>query len=247
MLNNAAFALSPPSAIVCWLERYITSCAQELVKAGCGRPLLVESIQELFSKMPIQEWEADRWARGVRLRLLKTEAYFFRAGKQKKGAISLFVRNEQGLNVGLRREAITQIATYITLVTDFGYPRKQTWFESRFMDVAVRSGKRDTWIYAETKANERTLEKLCKRLTAEFENGLPPESPEPAMRIDDAINKANHILNQRPRFFWGVAPTKRLSYEIIYGHHGFRLSQIPNVPHADEWRKLMIDPEIKSF
>jgi len=153
----------------------------------------------------------------VKLRLVKMEAFFFRAGVQKRGAVSLFVRNAAGLNVGLRREAITQIATDVSLVTDFGYPRARTFFETGHMDVAVYDEAGDAWIYAGNKASPRTLARLCERLGRDYFNGVPmmPEDAAPGS-VDDAVMKANHIWRHRPTYFWGVSPTARAAYAVTF-------------------------------
>src|SRR5689334_24675414 len=88
------------SPLVQWLHCSIVSAAAELVAAQRARPKLAESVAEILRESPVQEWEADRWMRGVKLRLIRPEAYFFRAGREKRGAVSLFVRNEEGMNVG---------------------------------------------------------------------------------------------------------------------------------------------------
>jgi hypothetical protein len=167
------------------------------------------------------------------------EAFFFRAGTQKRSALSLFVRNDRGLNVGLRREAITQMATYVSLITDLGYARGLTRFESRFMDVLVLDRAQRPWIYAENKASGRTLEKLCDRLEGEFAEHVPIiDDDAPLSGVDDAVMKANHIWRQRPAYFWGVSPGVRRAYDVRYGDRGFRLAPAPGIPHADEMPAL---------
>ena len=95
------------------------------------------SIQQGLDKLPIQEWEETAWARGLKTGLIRLEGYFFRVGSGKRSPLSFFIRNDSDLYVGLRRESITQAATYVSLVTDYGYSRTQTRFESQWMDVAV--------------------------------------------------------------------------------------------------------------
>jgi len=239
----------PASPWAAWLTGLIVSSARDLEKAGRACHRFESKILEAFEKRPIQKWEADRWFRGLKLRLIRTADYFFRAGAGKRAPLSLFVRNAAGLNVGLRREAITQAATYITLVTDYGYPRGTTRFESRWMDVVVYDPDRpeagdifeDTFsdssprIYAENKAEETVLRKLCGRLETEFATHVPVvEEPEPGNHKagDDALMKAHHIWVNRPRFFWAVSPTLRQAYRVDYGDTGFRLFAEPDIPHA---------------
>ena len=218
-----------------WLEQNLLRAAAELAAAGRARIGFEKGVGDIFRKAPIQSWEADRWLRGMKLRLIRMEAFFFRAGTQKRSALSLFVRNERGLNVGLRREAITQMATYVSTITDLGYERSQTKFESRFMDVLVTDREGRPWIYAENKALARTLERLCARLTTDFAEGIPfvPDDA-PTAGVDDAVMKANHIWKQRPSYFWGVSPTLRRAFQVIYSDAGFRLSETERVPMADE-------------
>jgi hypothetical protein len=151
---------------------------------------------------------------------------------EKRGALSLFVRNEAGLNVGLRREAITQMATYVSLITDYGYGRARTKFESRHMDVVVYDRK-DAWIYAENKAAEKTLAKLCERLQ-KFETEIPRIVPraDGSLPHDDAVMKAQHLWLHRPPYFWAVAPTLRRAYQVRYGRSGFNLEPVGDIPLA---------------
>jgi hypothetical protein len=228
--------MSMPGALgaAAWMERNLLQSAEELALAGRASLRFTQGVSETLRKAPIESWEADRWLRGLKLRLIRMEAFFFRAGAQKKSSLSLFVRNEHGLNVGLRREAITQMATYVSLITDFGYHRARTRFESRFMDVLVLDDARRAWIYAENKAAARALEKLCQRLSGDFCDHVPIISEDDNLRgVDDAVMKANHIWKHRPVYFWGVSPSVRRAYEVNYLERGFRLSEVNGVPHAD--------------
>jgi len=218
-----------------WLELNLLKAAEELAAAGRARVGFAKAVGDTLRRAPIQAWEADRWLRGIKLRLIRMEAFFFRAGTQKRAALSLFVRNERGLNVGLRREAITQMATYVSLITDFGYERSRTHFESRFMDVLVVDRNDRAWIYAENKALGRTLEKLCDRLGGDFSESVPLIPDDESTRsVDDAVMKANHIWNHRPSHFWAVSPTVRKAFEVIYTEAGFRLVETGKIPAADE-------------
>jgi hypothetical protein len=221
-----------------WLEHNILRSAADLAAAGRARAGLTEAVGETLRKIPIQPWEADRWLRGIKLRLIRMEEFFFRAGVQKRSALSLFVRNEKGLNVGLRREAITQMATYVSLVTDYGYERRRTRFESRFMDVLVLDRQQRPWIYAENKAAERTLDRLCERLALEFSDGVPRINEEDEARVDDAVMKASHLWKHRPPYFWAVSPTRsgddagpfgRLFPAPFAGLHAHRQGRAPRL------------------
>lgn len=223
-----------PLGAAAWLERNLQRAARELAAAGRARPAFDLSVADTLRRLPIQVWEADRWLRGIKLRMIRMEDFFFRAGSRKRSALSLFVRNKQGLNVGFRREAITQMATYVSLITDFGYGRRQTRFESRFMDVLVTDRAQRPWIYAENKAAARTQEKLCARLRQDFEREAPRLSEEEFERADDAVMKAHHIWKHRPTYFWAVSPTLRQAFQVIYGEYGFRLLDASSIPTADE-------------
>jgi hypothetical protein len=233
--HNAAEISDSALGGAAWLTDMIVRSAAELLAAGRARVAFDRAVREALEENPIQEWEADRWLRGVRLRLVKMEAFFFRAGTDKRGALSLFVRNAGGLNVGLRREAVTQMATYVSLITDFGHGRARTRFETGHMDVAVYDAAGDAWIYAENKASAATLRRLCVRLSADFAAGVPlvPEDAKPGA-IDDSVMKANHIWRHRPRHFWGVSPTERQAFDVVYDSSGFRLSPIDRIPTVDE-------------
>ncbi len=216
--------------LAAWLEKNVVHCAGQLELAGQSSFQFSEHVRAQFQKHPIQDWEADRWARGLKTRLLKLEGHFFRAGAGKK-SLSLFVRNEEGLNVGLRREAITQAATYVMLVTDYGYPPAMTRFESKWMDVAVYGEDKDVLIYAETKAAGKILEKLCHRLESDFLYDVPRLRKDELLNVhDDAIMKAHHIWRHRPRYFWAICPTARKSYCVGYNARGFDLREIDLVP-----------------
>jgi hypothetical protein len=60
-----------------------------------------------LDKNPIQEWEADGWARGLKTGLIRLEGYLFRVGSGNRNPLSFFIRNDRDLYVGLRRESIT--------------------------------------------------------------------------------------------------------------------------------------------
>ena len=215
-----------------WLENLIRKSAWELEASRKTIFQFGNSVAGALSKNPIQDWEADLWARGLKRGLIRLEGYFFRAGSGKRSPLSFFVRNDRDLYVGLRRESITQAATYVQLITDYGYSRAQTCFESRWMDVAVYDRDGAAWIYAENKASPKTLEKLCDRLANEFQTQIPEADPA-AKVVDDALMKAHHIWKNRPRFFWAVGPTTRQSFAVRYGRQaGFSLDPIIEIPSA---------------
>jgi hypothetical protein len=239
-----------------WLERLILKSAAELEQAGRGVYGLTGKIEAILKCRPVQEWEGDRWARGIKRGLVRQEDFFVRAGAGKRGALSLFVHNTHGQNVGLRREAITQMATYISLITDYGYPRAQTRFECQRMDVAVYEDRKrlpaesrvsggksarqaGLWLYAENKAADRILEKLCAGLSERFVDTIPYIPAGDDLPHDDVLMKASHIWTHRPRYFWGVAPTRRLAFEVLYSDRGFRLSPVDAIPDADEFRRTV--------
>ena len=220
-----------------WLTETIIKAAKSLEDARVAIYKFDEKVAECFEKSPIQEWEAEHWARGVKHRLLKIEDYFFRAGAGKRAPQSLFVRNENGMNVGLRREAITQMATYVSLITDFSFPRQQVRFESGWMDVVVFDPNNEVLIYAENKALEKTLVKLCSTLEKDFEERVPRidlDNDLITKRHDDPLMKANHIWRHRPVYFWGVAPTYRQAYKVNYRASGFVLEERDAIPTIDQ-------------
>ncbi len=192
------------------------------------------SIQQGLEKSPIQEWEETAWARGLKTGLIRLEGYFFRVGSGKRSPLSFFIRNDSDRYVGLRRESITQAATYVSLVTDYGYSRTQTRFESQWMDVAVYGPEGRAWIYAENKANKGTLEKLCRRLSSEFSANVPIVNAEDKP-VEDACMKARHIWKNRPPYFWAVCPTEKNSYTVRYHPRGFSLEPSESLPAVLEW------------
>lgn len=222
--------------LIPWLEKTILGYAREMAGDGHAIYQFESKIEEHLRKASIQEWEADRWLRGIKRSLIKENAYFYRVGPGKSGAFSLFIRNTAGLNVGFRRESITQMATFVSLITDYGYPRSQVRFESRWMDVVVYGDDGEPLVYAENKASEKVLRKLCARLESDFATHVPYVSreEEATQKIDDAIMKANHIVRNRPTYFWSVSPTYRQAYTVNYFDNAFTLSPIENIPSYAE-------------
>jgi len=214
-----------------WLRNLIQKHSWELEASRKTIFQFGQSVTQALIKNPIQPWEADAWARGLKIGLIRLEGYFFRVGSGKRSSLSFFIRNDRDLYVGLRRESITQAATYVSLITDYGYPRAQVRFESRWMDVAVYDSEGKALIYAENKANQKTLEKLCYRLSSEFNDIADRTSENVNLRSsigdlrtaipDDAVMKARHIWRNRPRYFWGVCPTSRQMYLVSYARCGF--------------------------
>jgi hypothetical protein len=143
-----------------WLDSLLRKSALELEVSKKTIFQFGNSTSQTLDKNPIQEWEADAWARGLKIGLIRLEGYFFRVGSGKRSPLSFFIRNDQNLYVGLRRESVTQAATFVSLVTDYGYSRTQTQFESRWMDVVVYGEDGKAVIYAENKASSKTLGKL---------------------------------------------------------------------------------------
>lgn len=221
-----------------WLTHLITKAAADLEAAGKTIFQFTQGIHKNLKERPIQDWEADRWARGLNQRLIRMEGHFFRIGQGKRSSLSFFVRNDQGLLVGFRRESVTQAATYVTLVTDFGYGRDLTRFETQWMDVAVYEEGNKALIYAENKASDKTLQKLCGRLEKEFALSVP-FPPGDELTADDVLMKAQHIWLNKPRFFWAVAPTLRKAYTVGYGRGGFTLEPLAQLPSALEWKGIV--------
>jgi hypothetical protein len=220
-----------------WLENVILKSALEMESAHKAVFQFGSTIAQALEKCPVQEWEADAWARGLKIGLIRLEGYFFRVGSGKRSSLSFFVRNNKDIYVGLRRESITQAATYVQLITDYGYPRPRVRFESQWMDVAVYGEDGKVWIYAENKANQNTLEKLCRRLSDEFREDLPPVEPD-ALGVDDALMKAHHIWRHKPSYFWGVCPTVARVFGVSYGNCSFTLTPLKHLPASLEWEAL---------
>lgn len=218
-----------------WLEGLIIEAARDIEAAQTGIYKFGERIEEALAKAPLRDWEADRWARGVKLGLIKMETYFFRVGAGKNAAFSAFIRNKENKNVGFRREAITQMATYVTLITEYGFSRSQTKFESGWMDVVVLNDRGGVLIYAENKASDKTLEKLCSKLERSYADRVPIVDMDEKTKVhDDPLMKANHIWRNKPRYFWGVSPERSQAYEVLYGAAGFHLARIERVPYSYE-------------
>ena len=143
--------------------------------------------------------------------------------------------------MGLRREAVTQGATYVSLITDYGYPRETVRFEIGDMDVAVFGERRKVLIYAENKASDKVMNKLCGRLARDFSEAIPPK-PEDGRSHDDALMKAWHLWIYKPRWFWAVSPTADAKFEVEYRLRGFTLHPAAAIPSALEWDEPALSP-----
>lgn len=226
--------------LTAWLTHLIVKAASELEAERKTIFQFTQAIEKGLKEKPVQDWEADRWARGLNQRLIRMEGHFFRIGQGKRSTLSFFIRNDQGLLVGLRRESVTQAATYVSLVTDYGYGRQATRFETQWMDVAVYGEGNKALIYAENKATTKLLDKLCGRLEKEFASGVPfPQGDEAPS--DDALMKAQHIWLHKPQYFWAVAPTLHKSYRVNMRAGGFTLEPVAKLPSALEWEGERLD------
>jgi hypothetical protein len=217
-----------------WLSDQVTQAAQSVELAGGTVRGFRQEVAERFAQSPITEWETLFWTRGIKRGLIHLNSHWFRLGSGRQASFSLFVRNETGLIVGLRREAITQAAVYTALVTHYGYQRRHVRFELDYLDVALQDAEGRVTLYAETKASDRVLERLVADLSTDFKEGLPflelPEGKKPP----DAFQKAAHILRNRPQHFWAVSPHHRLSFDVHYLGIGFRLTPVSDIPfHRD--------------
>jgi hypothetical protein len=216
---------------VSWLETLILQSASAIRAAGHTVRDFDSVIQERVSDEPLSEWELKYWSRGLQRGLIVLNGHWFRMGSGKFSSYSFFVRNEAGLHVGLRRESIAQAASYVSLITHYGFPRRRVRFESEFLDVAVTDEWGRTILYAESKASGRTLERLIERLSHDFQQGLPPvpEGEKPS----DPWQKASHILRKRPEYFWAVSPRLRCAYKVHYTPRGFTLQPMPDIPSSN--------------
>jgi hypothetical protein len=104
-----------------WLSDQVIGAAQAVEAAGGTVRHFRQVVAERFSEMPVTDWEILFWTRGVKRGLITLNSHWFRLGSGRQTSVGLFVRNEAGLIVGLRREAITQAAVYAALVTHYGY------------------------------------------------------------------------------------------------------------------------------
>ncbi len=217
-----------------WLSDQVIQAAQLVELAGGTVRSFRQGVAERFAETPITDWETLFWTRGIKRGLIHLNSHWFRLGSGRQSSFSLFVRNETGLLVGLRREAITQAAVYTALVTHYGYHRRHVRFELDYLDVALQDGAGNVTLYAETKASDRVLERLVADLSNGFKEGLPflelPEGKKPP----DAFQKAAHILRNRPHHFWAVSPNHRLAFDVHYQGVGFRLAPVSDIPfHRD--------------
>lgn len=222
-----------------WLEQFIGDAARSVEPSARSGPAFASVIEGRLRAVPLTVWELERWARGLRHGLLKLSGHWFRLGSGRQSSFNLFVRNEEGELVGLHREALTQAAAYVALITDYGYPRSLVRFEIDYLDVAVRDRRGNVLAYAETKASTRTLERLLARLVSNFEGGLPDlpeEGGSPARSPDDARHKAEHILDNRPAYFWGVSPDVRRAFRVRFTHFGFGLDPLEDFPRKEHLR-----------
>jgi hypothetical protein len=217
-----------------WLSDQVIGAAQAVEAAGGTVRHFRQVVAERFSEMPVTDWEILFWTRGVKRGLITLNSHWFRLGSGRQTSVGLFVRNEAGLIVGLRREAITQAAVYAALVTHYGYHRRHVRFELDFLDVALQDAAGQVTLYAETKASDRVLERLVEDLTNGFKDGLPFLELAEGQKPPDAFQKAAHILRNRPVHFWAVSPSRRLAFTVDYLAVGFRLVPALDIPfHRD--------------
>jgi len=215
-----------------WVVDQVLRAAGELEAAGGTVRGFRRTVAERFAETPVSAWELAYWNRGVRCGLVRLNSHWFRLGSGRRSSFGFFVRNEAGLTVGLRREALTQAATYAALVTHYGYPRARARFESDFLDVALRDERGEVTLYAETKASDRVLDKLTAELASGFRDGPPPLVLAEGQKPPDAHQKAGHILRTRPAHFWAVSPGRRLAFSVRYTGPGFDLTLVDDIPAA---------------
>lgn len=215
-----------------WIVDQLLRAAGELESAGGTVRGFRRTVAERFAENPVSAWESAFWNRGVRCGLVQLNSHWFRLGSGRRTAVGFFARNEAGLTVGLRREALTQAAAYAALVTHYGYPRSQARFESDFLDVALRDERGAVTLYAETKASDRVLDKLAGELASGFRDGPPPLVLAEGQKPPDAHQKAGHILRTRPAHFWAVSPGRRLAFAVRYTGPGFEMTPRDDIPSA---------------
>jgi hypothetical protein len=213
-----------------WLSDQVVQAAHAVESAGGTVRGFRHGVAQRFEDSPVTEWELLFWTRGIKRALIQLNSHWFRLGSGRQASFSLFVRNEAGLIVGLRRESITQAAVYAALVTHYGYQRRQVRFELDYLDVALQEVNGRVSLYAETKASDRTLERLVADLSTEYADGLPFLELAEGQKPPDAFQKAAHILRNRPHYFWAVSPNHRLAFEVNYLNVGFRLDPVSDIP-----------------
>lgn len=213
-----------------WLSEHIRQSAGEVESAGGTLRQFRRTVEERLAAAPLTAWELEFWGRGLQRRLISLNSHWFRLGSGRQTSFGFFVRNTEGLLVGLRRESFTQAAVYAALVTHYGYHRRHVRFEMDFLDVALQDDRGQVGLYAETKASDRVLEKLVGNLAVDFVQGIPRLPLGEGQLPPDAHQKAAHMLRRRPRFFWAVSPNRRLAFTVDYRGAGFRLVPETDVP-----------------
>lgn len=109
---------------------------------------------------------------------------------------------------GFNREYLTQIAAYVALVEELGYPRSRCRVEEKSWDAAVlREDGSSLLIAVEAKASRTALEKLIA-LLLELPMPVADDSPH------DHVRKAQYIVTTRPAYVWFVAPGLRQAYAV---------------------------------
>lgn len=216
-----------------WLETFILDAAREA--AGGGSGAFDAEIAARLKEVPLSGWEVERWTRGLQHGLVRLDGPWFQLGSGGRRSFGLFLRDREGGIAGLHREALTQAAAYVAWITDYGYPRGLVRFEFGYMDVALRDSRGKVLAYAETKASTRTLDSLVARLRRDFEGGLPDLDEG---ERDDAYRKAEHILDNRAGFFWGVSPEERLPYRVRFTDFGFALDPLEDFPRKEHLRTI---------
>jgi len=193
-----------------WFKKILSDAALAMVD---------EIISDPNHRRHIEDKEIDLIKEGMNRGIIKTQGNLFILKTDTSRRYDAFTLN---------REYFTQFAALISLISDYKYPLKDCQFEYHLMDVCVFKNKKP-FIYVEAKINNYLVEKLYKDITEKYckDVDLFKDVPD---RGNDALRKAKYIFKDRPKYFWLVAPKKKLSFKISYTKKGFNLNKIPDVP-----------------
>lgn len=179
-------------------------------------------IEDKSSNRHINEEEIQLIGKGFEMGILKIDGNLFTVQSDTKKKYDAFTLN---------REYFTQFATLIVLISKYGYPVEDCYFEYNLMDICVFKDKKP-FIYVETKVNNYQAEKLYKEIKEKYSKNVK-KFEEIIDRGNDPLRKTKYIFKDRPKYFWIVTPNKKIASTIEYTKTGFNLREVSDIPTSN--------------
>lgn len=174
-------------------------------------------IGEISSSNSFSAKEMALLRKGVEQGFVSIKGSKFQLKDEKKHTYSFFTLN---------REYLVQIAAYVELITEYGYPSERCKFEYHLMDVVVFQKDGSPHIYVEAKKKDDELEKLTNSIS-KYSDNVPMDAKD---RGNDPLRKCKYIVNDKPKYLWLVGPDHRLSFLIEHIETGFHLKKLQELP-----------------